>query len=127
MGIPMIVFFQCVANAVIEKGIRGLAEMVPGGGYAYEVAEDAWKKYGERRREQKLHEDVAKMAQASFEEIQKEARAVIQEVNLASYRKGTPRPTVEEIIDLELYLTAIPGAVRSVSASPWRVPAACRP
>ncbi len=37
----MRVFFRCVAEAVVENGVKGLAAMVPGGPYAYAVAESA--------------------------------------------------------------------------------------
>jgi hypothetical protein len=35
---PMLVFFRCIAEAIAEKGVRGLAGMVPGGPYACDVA-----------------------------------------------------------------------------------------
>ena len=33
----MNVFFQCVAEAVAEHGLRGLAEFVPGGGAMFDI------------------------------------------------------------------------------------------
>ena len=36
----MFVFFRCVAEAIVAKGVRGLLEMVPGGGFIYDVADD---------------------------------------------------------------------------------------
>lgn len=47
----MHVFFQYVAEAVAEQGIKGLVEDVPGGKYAYGVGERVVKKYRDRRRE----------------------------------------------------------------------------
>lgn len=109
----MRVFFRCVAEAVLENGLKGLAEMVPGGKFAYDVAESVWKKWKEKRQEQQLHDDVVKMAAAKLDESRAAAERVAREV-FAGVPVGvsTAPPTPEEIIDLELYLTAIPDAVR---------------
>ncbi len=61
-------FFRCVAEAIVENGVKGLAEMVPGGKFAYDVAEGVWKKYKERRKEDEQREELAKLAQATLEE-----------------------------------------------------------
>lgn len=96
-------FFRCVAEAVCEHGMKGLAEMVPGGKFAYDVAEGVWKKYKERRKEGEQREELAKLAQVTLEEAKAEAAVVAREVATAA---------ADDIIDLELYLTAIPDAVR---------------
>ena len=105
--LPMRIFFECVAQAVMENGIRGLAQMVPGGAYACDVAEGAWKKYREKMQEQQLRDDIAQLAQVSLEDAKREAVAAIREV----IGSGAS-PTDDEMIDLELYLSAIPDAVR---------------
>jgi LSD1 subclass zinc finger protein len=100
----MIVLFQCVAEAVVAKGVKGLAEMVPGGGYLYEVAQDALKRLRERRQLNQIRAEVLHAAQATFEEAKQTAEQVAQEV--------APAVPIEDRITLELYLTQIPGAVR---------------
>jgi hypothetical protein len=96
-------FFRCVAEAIAENGMKGLAEMVLGGKFAYDVAEGVWKKYRERRKEDEQREELAKLAQATLEEAKAEAGVIAREVAGGA---------VDDIIDLELYLTAIPDAVR---------------
>jgi hypothetical protein len=95
-------FFKCVAEAIVENGLKGLAEMVPGGKFAYDVAEGVWKKYKEQKKEDEQREELAKLAQATLEEAKAEAVKVAREAVSGA----------EDIIDLELYLTAIPDAVR---------------
>lgn len=94
---------RCLAEAVVENGFKGLAEMVPGGKYAYDLAEGVWKKYRERLKEAEQRAELAKMAQATLEEAKAEAERIAREVTAAAN---------EEIIDLEQYLTAVPDAVR---------------
>ncbi len=62
----MFAFFRCVAEAVMEKGVRGLAEMVPGGAFACDVAAAAWKKYRDRKNVAEIRAEVQELAQANF-------------------------------------------------------------
>ena len=64
----MFAFFKCVAEAVVEKGAKGLAEMIPGRQFAVGVAEAAWKRYRERKRDAELRAEVQQMANATFDE-----------------------------------------------------------
>jgi WD40 repeat protein/serine/threonine protein kinase len=100
----MIVLFQCVAEAVMAKGVKGLVDLVPGGSYLFDVAQEALKRLRERRQANQLKEEVLKAALASFEEAKQTAEQVVQEV--------APAVPIEDRIALELYLTQIPGAVR---------------
>jgi hypothetical protein len=68
----VLTFFQCVAEAVAEKGIRELVEMVPGGGYAYHVATAVWEKYRRRKRDAEQRAEIQRLAQLSFDEARKE-------------------------------------------------------
>ena len=43
-------FLECVAQAVMGKGVRGLCELVPGGPYIFDVAGDAYRLFREQRR-----------------------------------------------------------------------------
>jgi hypothetical protein len=99
----MLDFLKCVAESVVEKGVRGLAEMVPGGVYAYDVAAGAWQKYRERKKDAEIRAEIQELAQASFED----ARIAANKVAQAVVHGGK-----EAEIALELYLTQIPGAVR---------------
>ncbi len=106
-------FFRCVAEAVVEHGVKGFAEMVPGGNYIYAVSESAVKKYREKRRGQQQHDDFMKLANAKLDEARVEAVLVVKEAfAMVPVGADSLPPTPEEIIDLELYLTAIPEAVR---------------
>ena len=98
-----------MAEAICENGIKGLADMVPGGKFAFAVAEGVWKKWKEKKQEQKLHDEVVKLAGAKFDEAKTEA---VQAAREAFAAVTGPLPTVDEIIDLELYLTAVPDAER---------------
>ena len=104
-GEAMIELFECVAAAVKEKGVRGLCDMVPGGGYAFDIAGHAYKLYCERRKAAKLREDLEKVAAASAAEAKKVAEEVARKVVNESKDEDLPWA-------LELYLTQIPSAVR---------------
>jgi len=45
--------FQCVVEAFLENGIKGVAQMVPGGTFVYAVGESACQKYRAGRRHEK--------------------------------------------------------------------------
>lgn len=100
----MITFMKCVAEAVLHKGVRGLAEMVPGGVYLHDVATDAIKRLKEKRNHDQIREDVRQAAAASFEEAKKIAERVAREAAAAAAN--------EDRLTLELYLTQIPGTAR---------------
>ena len=100
----MFAIFECVAMAVKEHGIQGLAELVPGGQYVAKVAQSAFKMYGERQKAAAFREEIAKVAAASAEEAKKIAEQVARQV----LNEGS----VEDRLTLELYLTQLPGAVR---------------
>ena len=106
-------FFQCVAEAVVENGIQGLAQMVPGGQFVYAVGESAFKKYKERRRVQQQQADFKQLANATIDEIRVELVEIVNEV-AARVPAGhnVPAPTDDEIIDLVQYLSGIPEALR---------------
>lgn len=100
----MIVLMQCVAEAVASKGFRGLMEIVPGGGFLYDVANDALRRLRDRKRIDELKDEVLQAANASFDEARIAAEKVAREV-------AATAPS-EERMALEMYLTQLPGAVR---------------
>jgi hypothetical protein len=92
--------------------------MVPGGSYAYEVADAARKKYRARERDAEVRAEIRQLAEANFEDAK---RAAVEAARAAA---GTPDPPVE----VELYLSQIPAAVqqslkRSADPSGRSVPA----
>jgi len=107
------VFFRCVAEAVAENGLKGLAAMVPGGPYAYAVAESAWRKYRERCTLAAQQRELQELAEAKLEDARAEIVSIVREV-FAAVPVGADDslPLAEEIIDLELFVAAIPDAVR---------------
>ncbi len=104
-------FFRCVAEAVLENGIKGLAGMVPGGPYVYAVGESAIKKYRERRRDKQQHDDFLELANVKLEDARVEVVRIVNDA-VAKLPTSDPPPTEEEIIDLVQYLSGIPDAVR---------------
>ena len=102
----MYVFFRCVGEAVAENGLGGLAGMVPGGAFAFDVARVALEKYRHHRRDEAIREEVQALARAGFEDARQAAVEVAREI--AVERSASPG----ELDALELYLTAIPAAVQ---------------
>ncbi|MCE9561233.1 MAG: protein kinase [Planctomycetes bacterium] len=100
----MIVLMQCVAEAVMHKGVRGLAELVPGAPYLYEIAGDAVRRMKERKRAADLRNEVLSTANATLDEVKRTAAEVARDVAGAG--------PVEDRIALEMYLTQIPGTIR---------------
>ncbi|MBP3956665.1 protein kinase [Gemmata sp. G18] len=100
----MLAVFECVALAIRDKGLRGLTELVPGGPYVFEVAQQAYKLMRERQKAAALREEIAKVAAASAEDAKKMAEQVAREV--------VNQGPIEDRLTLELYLTQLPGAVR---------------
>jgi hypothetical protein len=111
----MIAFFRCVVEAVVEKGVRGLAAMVPGGAFACEVAAAAWKKYRERTKDAEVRAEIQELALASFEDARRAAARVVEEV--------APTAPAEDRINLELYLAQVPAAVQQSLKRPGTPPA----
>lgn len=101
----MILFLQCVAEAAFENGLRGLAEMVPGGKYACDLAESAWKKYRQRCDERQQRAEILEMARSAIDTAAQQAREAIA--------AGVPAATPpQDVASLHLFLTGIPDAVR---------------
>ncbi len=101
----MFAMFQCVAEAVKNKGFKGLCEFIPGGAYLLDVAGDAYRLIKERKKSAELREELERIAATSVEEARKAASEVARHV------VNEARP--DEQVALELYLTQIPGAVRA--------------
>jgi TPR repeat protein len=98
----MLVFLRCVAEAVAAKGVRGLMEMVPGGGFIHDVAEDAWKRMRERRQANEMREEVLRLAIASRADAQAAASQAAAEAGL----------TGAEALQLSQYLAHVPQTAR---------------
>jgi hypothetical protein len=63
----MLVFFRCVAEAVMENGVKGLASLVPGGEFACKVAAAAYKKYSDRKKDADQKKEMEALAQLAFD------------------------------------------------------------
>lgn len=99
----MFVFLKCVAEAVAEKGLRGLAQMIPGGGAVFEIATAAWERYRLRCGEAQQRREIEQLAQASFEEAKQAAVAAAKQV-------AGGNSDVEAVV--EVFLTQIPASIR---------------
>src|SRR5438067_3903023 len=104
----MFALFECVAEAVMGKGVRGLAEFVPGGPYLLDVVGDAFRLLRERRKTAELRAEMQKVAAASAEEVKRAAEEAVRKAAL----EGPAAVSAEDRITLELYLTQIPGCLR---------------
>ena len=100
----MKVFFQCVAEAVAENGVQGLASLVPGAEYALRVAQGAYQRYRQRIKDAEIRAEVKQLAESSFEEARVAAVEAARDV--------AGRAPIEDRVKLELFLSQIPGAVR---------------
>ena len=103
-------FFRCVAEAVLENGIKGLAGMVPGGPYVYAVGESAIKKYRERRRDKQQHDDFLELANVKLEDARVEVLRIVNDA--VAKLPASASPSDDEIIDLVQYISCIPDALR---------------
>ncbi len=103
----MLGFFRCVAAAVVEKGLPGLVEMIPGGKFSYDVAEAAWKKYRERKKDADARAEVQQLAAATFDEARRAAVDAVREAV-----EGKAGVSDLDKLTLEFYLTQIPATVR---------------
>ncbi|WP_020469769.1 serine/threonine-protein kinase [Zavarzinella formosa] len=99
----MIVFFQCVAESLAAKGFRSLAKELPFGTFLFEVAEDVYKRLKEQKQHQEIRAEIENMARVGIDEVKKAAMAVAKEA-----MPGDPAKEIE----LELYLSQIPGVVK---------------
>jgi len=73
----MIAFIRCVAEAVVQTGLEGLAQMVPGGKYALDVAKAVAEKMRAKSREEAAKE-VAELACSSTQTAQKAVADVME-------------------------------------------------
>ena len=106
----MIVFLQCVAEAIVANGIRGLSEMVPGGPFACAVAEHVWENYRSRVRSDQVRAEFEQLAGTDFDEAELSAAAAVRAV-----ANDAPADERER---LGLYLTQLPSEVRQTLQRP---------
>src|SRR5262249_7427926 len=59
------VLFRSLGSALCAKGLKALAGAVPFGEALYEIAEETWKQYRERRQEEALRADLEAAVQAT--------------------------------------------------------------
>lgn len=106
----MMMLLRCVARAVMENGIEGLAKMVPGGEFVHKVAAGAWKKYREKKQKADDKKEIEALAQANFEQARQQAVVAVREAmeELAADRFPRPAPTKDDQERLELYLSQLP-------------------
>lgn len=110
----MLNFMRCVAEAVMENGVKGLASLVPGGEFALKVAGGAYKKYRERKKETDQRKEIEELARAGFESAKQEAVAAVREAVAEITRTNPQQAALSEAdrLHLELYLSQIPSAVQ---------------
>lgn len=100
----MLLFLQAVGEAVAAKGVRGLMGLAPFGDRLYDIAADAIARYRRLNREKQLAADLQEVVQAELSEVRSEAKRIAESVAAGH--------SSEEIIQLEAYLTLVPGVAR---------------
>ncbi len=105
-------YLRMVSEALLEVGVKGLAELMPGGGYVYTVAERVVQKIHVRNLERQMRAKMEELVQASFEHVQVEVLKITDELKTNALSNGVSIPTPEEWLDLVQYVAAIPEAVR---------------
>ncbi len=103
-------FFGCVGEAVVAKGLRGLAEQVPFGPYLYDIADDAFARLRDRQQKADLRKQIEATAQAAFEEIKEVAIEVAERV--AADHSPVERQS------LAIYLMQLPATIRHTLRRP---------
>ncbi len=102
----MIVFLRCVAEAIIAKGVRGLASLAPGGEFLYDVSAETLRRWRERQQSQEdARCELEQLASASTADGKKAAQLLVEEVAVGA--------TPEEREMLAQYLAQIPASVRA--------------
>lgn len=110
----MVGFFYSVAEAVVEKGVRGLLDEVPFGRYFCDVAERVMEKEKARRQRGELRTEFAQIIALGLEAAQKEAREAFAE---ALGRSGVRVPEAEVGAAAE-WVAGIPEAARVSNRRP---------
>ena len=103
----MFTILRCVGEAVVHKGVAGLAAVaIPFGGALYDIAQDALERYRRYKRQenflQELRQEVQALVQAEMAEVRQQVGQIAEQVVPAD----TPPQQQKQ---LELYL--IDGAV----------------
>ncbi len=99
----MRIFLQCVAEALVEQGVRRVMQAIPGGEWAFDLAQRVFEKYREYRQDAQLvRQEIQQISQSSAEAI----ATLAQEIGHAL--TASPR----EQTALALYLAQIPTAIR---------------
>jgi hypothetical protein len=94
----------CVGRAVLKNGGRALANLVPFGDVAYEIARDAYEEYRRDYSEADLRAELHELASAPATAVRKEAAAVAE-------REAAAEP-IELRLALTSYLSELPAQVR---------------
>jgi hypothetical protein len=100
------VWLKCIAQAVVNKGLKGLVGLVPFGESLYDVAADAVERINkEQQREEERRQALQDLVQTPALEVQRQAEAVAREV-----AAGQPAAVQQQ---LATYLTQMPAVIRA--------------
>jgi len=109
----MYMLLQCVGEAVVEKGVRGLASMIPLGEVLYDIAECAWRKYREQCKDTEQRREFECLAVLSVEEAKLAAIEATKAANC-----GSVGASAKDIENLEYFLARIPETIRAAFQRP---------
>jgi serine/threonine protein kinase len=101
---PTYALLKCLGKAFLKHGPKAVADLVPFGGAAYEIARDAWDEYQRDQHQDALRTELEALAQASPAETRSAVDQVVEE-----NARGEPA-TVREA--MASFLTEVPAAIR---------------
>jgi formylglycine-generating enzyme required for sulfatase activity len=112
------VFFRCVAEALLARGLRGLAGASPLGPLMADVSRDAFGRWQQRAREPQIRRQVLEAVGAPLAEVRQTAAAVVEEVDryVPEARADLARPDVAA--RLRRFLVQVPTSARQALRRP---------
>jgi hypothetical protein len=102
-------FFKCIAQAVLHRGARGLANLVPFGGSLWDIAEEVCRRLHDQP-DADVRAEVQAVAQAEPAQVQAAVADIVLEL--------TADQPPEVALRLASYLSRVPDAVRQSNRRP---------
>jgi len=99
-------FLKCLAQAISERGLKLVTDVVPFGNTLHEIARNTWEYYTRQRQVDHLRGEIEQLAQSSPQQIRDEAEKAVADL-----------PT-EVRTPIMLYLQQVPGVIHRTLRRP---------
>ena len=97
-------FLECIAEAAVAQGLRGLTESIPGATPIADIADQAWRRYQDCRPRPELHrDDIKGLLKLAANDLIEMARNIARRVSASKPELCRP---------IELYLEQVPACIR---------------